>query len=250
MEKELEQVDNECLLKGLSPKTKKAYRFWTAKYLTSGKSYQEFCLTMIKAGKEPNTIRLASSAIRFYLRLKGETAKKIMPKRKQKLPRVLTQQEVRTMITNTANPKHRLILVLLYGAGLRLNELRNLKIEHLQPNSILVKQGKGRKDRLTLLPKEAKTLLKQLCITEGYLLKGRNGKYSAKSIQAVVEQAAQRVGLKDVHPHSLRHSFATHLLEKGTDTRIIQKLLGHSRLETTQIYTHVTNNITIKSPLD
>lgn len=243
-------IDNACLMKGYSRMTSKAYRFWAKKFLESGKSYMEFCLSMIKQGKDTNTVRLASNAIRFYLKLKGEKPSKIMPKRAQKIPKVLSQEEIRKMINNTVNPKHKLILVLLYGAGLRLAELRNLKVEHIQPNNILVKQGKGRKDRLTLLPKEARLILKQLCVSEGYVLKGRNGKYSTKSIQAVVEQAAKRVGLKNVHPHILRHSFATHLLEKGTDTRVIQKLLGHSRLETTQIYTHVTKNISVKSPLD
>ncbi|MFQ5621419.1 MAG: tyrosine-type recombinase/integrase [Candidatus Nanoarchaeia archaeon] len=250
MEKELELLDNACLLKGFSPGTRKAYGFWMKKFLASGMSYQEFFLTMIKLGKNNNTVRLASSAVRFYLELKGESVEKIMPKRKQKLPDVLTQQQVRKMINTTVNVKHRLILVLLYGAGLRLNELRNLRIEDIKPKQILVRQGKGGKDRLTLLPNEARQLLRQLNVTQGYLLEGRNGKYSAKSIQLVVEQAGKRVGISGVHPHMLRHSFATHLLEKGVDTRIIQKLLGHSKLETTQIYTHVTSNIQVKSPLD
>jgi len=233
-------IDNACMLKGYSKMTGKAYRFWVGKYLESGKSYMGFCLGMIKQGKDVNTVRLASNAIRFYLKLKGETPPKIMPKRAQKIPKVLTQEEIRKMVNNTVNPKHKLVLVLLYGAGLRLNELRNLRVEHILPNKILVRQGKGRKDRFTLLPKEAKKLIRQICVAEGYILKGRKGQYSAKSIQAVVEQAAKRAELKNVHPHTLRHSFATHLLERGIDTRIIQKLLGHKRLETTQIYTHVT----------
>lgn len=241
-------IDNACLMKGYSRMTSKAYRFWARKFLESGKSYMEFCLAMIKQGKDTNTVRLASNAIRFYLKLKGEKPAKIMPKRSQKIPRVLTREEIRRMVNNTLNPKHRLILVLLYGSGLRLNELRNLKVEHILPKNVLVKQGKGGKDRLTLLPKEAKKLISQLGITEGYVFRGRKGKCCAKTIQAAVENAAKRAGLKEVHPHTLRHSFATHLLERGIDTRIIQKLLGHKRLETTQIYAHVTTSRIGKMP--
>lgn len=252
MEKELEKVENACLLRGYSPRTRKSYRFWMARFLRSGNEYQPFLLDLIRQGKAPETVRLASAAIRFYFQVNNKKITKgPLPKRRQNLPHVLTKQEIRAMIHRTSNPKHRLILALLYGAGLRLNELRNLKIEHLQPNNVLIKQGKGNKDRLTLLPKEAKPLIRQLGITKGYLLRGRNGKYSAKSIQAVVQQAAKRAGIqKHIHPHCLRHSFATHLLEQGTDTRIIQKLLGHKRLETTQRYTRVTTSTTIKSPLD
>ena len=250
MEKELKLIDNACLLRGFSPRTKKAYMFWARKFLESNDEYQEFILRMIKSGKDNNTVRLASCAVRFYLELKGEVVEKIMPKRTQKLPDVLSKQEVKMIINNTVNPKHRLILVLLYGAGLRLNEVRNLKVEHIKTKQILVKQGKGNKDRLTILPKDASKLIRQLNVVEGYLFKGRNGKYSSKSIQLVVDQAAKRAGLGHVHPHMLRHSFATHLLESGVDTRVIQKLLGHSKLETTQIYTHVTSNIQVKSPLD
>lgn len=249
VEKEFELVHNECLMRGYSQKTRQSYAYWVKKYLESGKAYQPFMLLLINQGKASETVRLASAAIRFYLKLKGEHVRKITPKRAQKLPKVLDKQEIQAMIRNTINPKHKLILVLLYGAGLRLNELRNLKTEHILPDGILVKEGKGKKDRRTLLPKEAKRLIRDIG-TDGYLLKGRTGKYSAKSIQAVVDQAAKRIGLKRVHPHCLRHSFATHLLEKGVDTRIIQQLLGHARLETTQRYTRLSMRLRIKSPLD
>jgi len=236
-------------MRGYSARTRKSYAYWVKKYLASGKAYQPFMLLLINQGKASETVRLASAAIRFYLTLKGKQVRKIMPKRAQKLPEVLSKQEIRDMIRNTMNPKHKLILVLLYGAGLRLNELRNLKIEHILPDGILIKEGKGKKDRKTLLPKEAKRLIRDICSTEGYLLQGRMGKYSPRSIQAIVNQAATRIGVKHIHPHCLRHSFATHLLERGVDTRIIQQLLGHARLETTQRYTRVTKQH-IRSPLD
>jgi len=249
VEKELELLDNECLLRGYSPRTRKSYAHWVGRYLRSGKAYQPFLLGLINQGKASETVRLASSAIRFYLKLKGEHVRKIAPKRAQKLPRVLSKQEIQAMIRNTINPKHKLALIFLYGAGLRLNELRNLKVEHIRPAHILIKQGKGNKDRLVPLPKEAKRLIKDVC-QEGYVLQGRNGKCSAKSIQSVAHQAAKRVGLNNIHPHCLRHSFATHLLEKGVSTRIIQQLLGHARLETTQRYTRVAKDTCVKSPLD
>jgi site-specific recombinase XerD len=251
MEKELELLDNNLLLKGYTKQTRKAYAFWVGKYIQSHENYQQFLLSLIRKGLASNTVRLASAAVRFYLNLKGQPQPKVLPKRAQKLPTVLTKQEVKKMIEMTINPKHRLVLVLLYGAGLRLSELRNLRLCDINHEHIHVKMGKGMKDRITLLPKEAKKLIKLLRPVD-FVLTGRSERYATKSIQSVVEVAAKRADIqKNVHPHTLRHSFATHLLENGTSARIIQKLLGHKKLETTQIYTHISRGqLKIKSPLD
>lgn len=211
---------------------------------------------MIQGKKDANTIRLASAAIDFYTKT---ILKKIphfiyIPKKKQTLPHVLTKEQIKAMINNTQNIKHKLIIELLYSAGLRVSELRNLKFENInfEHNTIRIKQGKGSKDRITIVSKVTMKKLHILC-DSGYVLKGRKGKYSIKSIRKVVDQAAKRTGIKQkVTPHMLRHSFATHLLEAGTDIRYIQALLGHNRLQTTQIYTRVahTKLQQIVSPLD
>lgn len=178
---------------------------------------------------------------------------------KHTLPKDISLKQVKDMIINTKNIKHKCIIELLYSCGLRLNELINMKVEHIDSERmrILVENGKGGKDRYVML---SETLLHDLRVywekyrPSIYLFEGQNNlKYSGKSVQNIVKNAALKAGVKQkVSPHILRHSFATHLLEKGTDIRFIQELLGHKSLKTTEIYTHVTdiskNNI--KSPLD
>ncbi|MBT7474634.1 tyrosine-type recombinase/integrase, partial [Candidatus Woesearchaeota archaeon] len=181
------------------------------------------------------------------------------PKKEKKLPKVLSKKDILSMIDNTENLKHKLLLEILYSSGLRVGEAVNLKISDIDVdrNIIRVNQGKGSKDRQSILSKKLKEdLLKYLCTKRDndiYLFSKRENHIVIKTAQKIVDNAAKRVKLnKKVTPHMLRHSFATHLLENGTDIRYIQKLLGHSRLETTQIYTHVANNDlkNIKSPLD
>ena len=146
---------------------------------------------------------------------------------------------------------------MLYSSGLRLSELLNLKRKDLDfdRNIIYVKLGKGNKDRITLMSESLKIdLLRYYSKYEfktEYVLEGRNGKYTKKSVQKVLENYGKNAGIK-LTPHMLRHSFATHLFEAGTDIRYIQKLLGHSDLKTTEIYTKVSNKdlSKIKSPLD
>ena len=154
----------------------------------------------------------------------------------------------------TANYKHRLVIELLYSSGLRLSELINLRFEDLdfQNSIIYVRCGKGLKDRLTIV---SKRVMNKIAAQEGTgpIFSGRKGKYSVKSVQLIVSQASKRAGIPfKVTPHMLRHSFATHLLENGTDIRYIQSLLGHASLRTTQIYTKVAKTVLqqIKSPLD
>ncbi len=171
---------------------------------------------------------------------------------------MLSKKEIKIILEESKNTKYKLVLKMLYSSGVRLNELINLKREHIDPNrkTILISQGKGKKDRITILSKAlSKELFDYICKTEfrtRYLFESSRGKkYSQKTIQKILEKSSRKLK-KKVTPHMLRHSFATHLLEQGTDIRHIQKLLGHSNLETTQIYTKVANTdlLNIKSPLD
>jgi len=200
-------------------------------------------------------------AIRFFfLEVLGKplTLEEIpLMKKENKLPKVISKEKIKIMIDSCENLKHKLIIKFLYSSGLRLSELLNLKRSDIDfdNNLILVRQGKGAKDRMTLLSPNLKdNLLKYYSsykFKTSYIFEGRNGRYSKKSVQKILERLGNKIGLK-IHPHMLRHSFATHLLENGTDLRYIQKLLGHSSSTTTEIYTHVANHQlkNIKSPLD
>ena len=168
------------------------------------------------------------------------------PRKQKQLPKVLSKKEVLDLIANTNNLKHRCIVSLLYSAGLRRSELLNLKLEDVDGKRMLirVKAAKGNKDRMTVL---SPTLLKDLRTyyveyrPRRFLFEGRgNQPYSASSVLKIISRAAIRASIyKKVTPHMLRHSFATHLLEDGTDIRHIQLLLGHNSTKTTEIYTHV-----------
>jgi len=181
------------------------------------------------------------------------------PRKGTYLPTILSKGEVERMLVSTKNLKHLTILYILYGGGLRRAELLNLRVQDIlwERNQVLVKSGKGRKDRLVMLSHTLKELLAQYFDEyqpEYWLLEGsRSQQYSASSIGAVVKQAAKRAGIRTkVTPHTLRHCFATHLMDGGLDSRYIQKLLGHKDIKTTLIYTHVTNRSLnqITSPLD
>ncbi len=150
------------------------------------------------------------------------------------------------MVEATNNIKHKLVLMFLYYAGLRLNEVRNLRWQDLDFDReiIHVKAAKGEKERVVFLHPKLKELLKIYRIgTEGLIFLSQRGeKYNKRTIQQIVKHAAKKSEIKKkVTPHTLRHSFATHLLESGADIRYIQQLLGHKDLKTTQIYTHVAN---------
>lgn len=181
------------------------------------------------------------------------------PLKQQKLPKVLSKEQIQAMISLTKNIKHKCIIALLYSAGLRRSELLALKIGDIDSKRmlIMVNSTKNNKDRYTLL---SQNLLKDLRAyyqeyhPKKYLFEGlHGGPYGASSVKALVDKAARLAGITmRVTPHMLRHSFATHLLENGTDIRYIQKLLGHSSVQTTEIYTHVATHVlkAIKSPLD
>ncbi|WP_212692802.1 site-specific tyrosine recombinase/integron integrase [Vallitalea guaymasensis] len=182
------------------------------------------------------------------------------PKKERKLPNVLSKKEVKSILASLQNNKHKTLLALIYSSGLRVGEVVKLKINDIDSQRMLIKieQGKGNKDRYVML---SESILLQL---RKYYKEYRPNKWlfeGADKDKHITERTVQRIFknacekgcvMKKVSVHSLRHSFATHLLESGTDIRYIQELLGHSSSKTTEIYTHVTNKniMSIKSPLD
>lgn len=182
------------------------------------------------------------------------------PKREEKLPTVLSPNEVKAILMSVKNSKHKAILTLVYSSGLRVGEVARLQVRDIDSDRMLVhiRQGKGRKDRYSVLSKTALSILREYVIKERpqkWLFPGENERdyISERTIQRIFEKARKKVGIhKEVSVHTLRHSFATHLLENGTDLRYIQELLGHKSTKTTEIYTHVTVKDVrkIQSPLD
>jgi len=183
----------------------------------------------------------------------------IRPKGAQKLPHVLTEEEVVRLLKATDNLKHRCILMMIYGAGLRLGEAVNLRLAdmQMQERRVFVYGGKGKKDRCTLLSDKLIAIIeeyREIYQPVEWLFEGQTGgPYSERSIQEIFVKAKRKSGINQYATvHTLRHSFATHLLEKGVDIRYIQELLGHESSKTTEIYTHITKKgwDKIKSPLD
>lgn len=175
------------------------------------------------------------------------------------LPKYLNQEEIKKLFAACTNIKHVCIMKLLYGGGLRLSELLNLQIQDIDSKDMLIhiRNAKGQKDRKVMLSGQLLQDLRnyyKLYRPKRQLFEGQNNDaYSARSVQNIIKTAAEGAGIrKEVSPHILRHSFATHLLENGTDIRYIQELLGHKSVKTTEIYTHISDvsKSKIKSPLD
>ena len=263
----LQKLEEECILRGYSKQTIKSYSYNVLKFLEfiekSRFNLTKECVRSYLLVQDVgiNTSRLQYASISFFFRevLKKPFSLEEVPikKKEKQLPKVISKEKIKCMIEMTENLKHRLIIKILYSTGLRLQELVDLKRKDIdfERKILNVRRGKGNKDRITLFPENIKMdLLKyysnNIFKTE-YVFEGRNGKYTKKSVQKVLDSAGKKVGIK-ITPHMLRHSFAIHLLETGTDIRFIQKLLGHSDISTTQLYTHVSNHAlqNIKSPLD
>ena len=203
------------------------------------------------------------NAIKFYYEKVLGGNRKVYyidrPRMEKTLPTVLSTEEVACLIKAVENLKHKTILMLTYSSGLRMSEVLNLKITDIdsQRKQIKIEQGKGKKDRFTLLSEKVLPLLREYYLKykpQFYLFEGPDNKqYSTTSIHKILSVAVKKAGInKRVTLHTLRHSFATHLLEQGTDLRYIQSLLGHESSKTTEIYTHITTKgfDQIKSPLD
>lgn len=270
-----ETLQQEMRLRNYSPKTIKAYKSWIQdlvqycspkhpRELTSN-DLRAYLLHLIQRdGLAASTINQVLNALRFlYIEL-YKMPFKIQdvprPKKERKLPDIITQGEVIRIFETVTNLKHRTILMLIYSAGLRVGEAVRLKVSDIdsQRNLIHIRVAKGKKDRYTIL---SNVLLKKLreyykiYKPREYLFEGGNGRVhlAERSVQNVFKRAVKNTGIKkQITVHTLRHSFATHLLESGTDLRYIQEILGHASSKTTEIYTHVSKQILgkIVSPLD
>jgi len=260
-------LQTELKLRGLSPLTVRNYSFFVDKFLKAinkpvDEVNQEDVRTYLASmfdTKSKNTVMLAAASLKFFFTeiLKKEVGEIRVPKKDRKLPEVLTKEEVSRLINSAETRKSRLILSLLYSSGLRVSELVNIKPSDINfsENTGWVREGKGSKDRMFILSSNLAGELKE------YLKRKENSKYlfsqdeplTTRNIQKIVKSLRQRADIqKKVTPHTLRHSFATHLLEAGTDIRMIQQLLGHSSLNTTQLYTHISSDQIkkISNPLD
>jgi integrase/recombinase XerD len=203
-----------------------------------------------------NAIKLYFRAIR-HVKLDVDLIHR--PRREKPLPNVLSKEEVKKLLESPYNLKHRTMLSLIYSCGMRRSELLNLTIRDIDSNRLIViiRQAKGKKDRIVPLSPKLLEMLRDYFRAyrpKRYLFEGQSGdRYSEKSLESVLKQALQRAGIdKPVSLHWLRHSYATHLLEAGTDLRSIQELLGHKSSKTTEIYTHVSTRLiqNIRSPFD
>jgi site-specific recombinase XerD len=264
----------ECRRRGYSERTIESYVSCVLKFISfTGKTAdtlsKQDALNFLLYLKEErkvagNTLNVYHMAIRFFLEDILHKNMKLnikYSKRPEKLPEFLTKDEVKALIGKIGNWKHRLMIEVLYGGGLRVSELLNLKVEHLliENGYGFIRQGKGRKDRIFVLSKITQDKIKSLIemekiSSENYLfLTNRHEHYSVRSVQEIVRKATLLAGIKkEVHPHTLRHSFATHLIQNGASLNEVQTLLGHKSPETSMIYVHMASPsmINIKSPLD
>lgn len=264
-------------LKGYSPSTIKTYRGEMSQLLlllratpaddlstAKLKRYLLYCYEKLQLSE--NTLHSRMNALKFYYEQVLGKEKFFWeiprPKKQQQNPNFFNQDEITRIIKQTANVKHKTMLMLAYSTGMRVSEVTSLKVWQIDSKrmQIIVKQAKGKKDRITTLSPVLLVMLREYFIAykpkkDGFLFYGQhiNEPYSTRSLQLVLQAAKQRAGiLKPGSVHALRHSFATHLLDKGTDVTMIMKLLGHNDIKTTLRYLHVTNRdvLQIISPLD
>lgn len=268
-----EDLRRELVSRKYSYKTIKAYIYFNKDFLNfSGKRLPDIndddiknYLLHLAENKQSatSTLNQAINALKFYY---GEVLKRKFvyeikrPRKDKKLPVILSQEEITKILSSVDNIKHKAILMLIYSAGLRVGEVVKLKPEDIDSKRMLIhiKGSKGRKDRYTILSETALEILREYWREykpRKWLFEGaRPGRYlSIRTVEKILEHACEKANIrKDVSVHTLRHSFATHLLEGGTDLRYIQELLGHKDSKTTEIYTHVSIKSIgkIKSPLD
>ncbi|NJE02665.1 site-specific tyrosine recombinase/integron integrase [Thermococcus sp. MV11] len=255
----IEEFETYLDLEGKSPNTIRMYSYYVRRYLEWGgrlnaRSALRFLARLRREGYSSRSLNLVVQALRSYFRFEGydEEAEKLKPPKVPKsLPKALTREEVKRLLSviPPTRRRDRLIVLLLYGAGLRVSELCNLKKGDidLDRGLIVVRGGKGAKDRVVPIPEflvgEIRAYIETREDDSEYLLveerRREKDRLSPKTVWYLLKKYGARAGI-EVTPHKLRHSFATHMLERGVDIRAIQELLGHSNLSTTQIYTKVT----------
>ncbi len=265
----LEKVRRELSIRKYSPKTIKSYLACLKKYFDykrfhidtfDEESIKNYLYQLAKKDVSASLINQHINAIGFFYREIIKTSQKVhfkFSKKPQKLPVVLSHSEILESIDSLTNQKHKLILSLTYASGLRISEVQNLCVQDIDFESctLHIKGAKGQKDRITPFSEKLSNALRNNIA--GKLAKDvvfesiRGGKLSTRSLQNIFQNAMKKSRIKKPATfHSLRHSFATHLLENGTDVRYVQELLGHKNIRTTQRYTQVTNPKlkNIKSP--
>ena len=256
----LSRMQEDLQLRNYSVCTKKAYlwhvrafeNFYSKNVDALGETEIRNYLLYIQTNFSLSQMKQAVGALRFVYKytLNQEWLKDriVYPRARKTLPKVITKEEVQKLFQAVPNLKNRTVLQTIYGAGLRLNEAINLRVEDVQSREmlLLIRRGKGGKARQAMLSLSLLEILRNYWKAykpTDYLFKGTLQPYvSASVIQRACREAGEAIGI-EVSPHTLRHSFATHLLEAGTDIRLIQELLGHSALRTTLIYTHVSTKI-------
>jgi site-specific recombinase XerD len=261
----VEKLKNELKLKGCSELTVKNYCWFVNKFLEKNEAIDSLSEENVKSflvslmdSKSRNTTSLAASSLRyFFSKVLNKPLGLELPKKEKTLPEVLTKEEVKKILSITETKKSRLILSMLYSSGLRVSELVNLKVKDINLNDNIgwVRKGKGSKDRIISLSKNLSQELKAYIEKkpESIYLFSKDKPLTTRNIQKIIQKLKIKAGInKKITPHTLRHSFATHLLESGVDIRIIQEMLGHANLNTTQIYTHISSEQikNIKNPLD
>ncbi|MFH1601711.1 MAG: tyrosine-type recombinase/integrase [Candidatus Shapirobacteria bacterium] len=270
MQEQLEKTKRELKILNYSPKTIKSYLYSLQEYFTFKKdNFEELDQENIRnflhhceqKKVSLQTRNLLLNAIKYYYRniVKNPQKIKIRSAKKPKsLPVVLSRVEIEKILQTLTNTKHKLLLSLAYGAGLRVSEVIALKIQDLDLGEMIlhIKHAKGQKDRISVLPKKLTNHLRNLIAGKSkndlVFASERGGKLTTRTAQKIFEKSLHASNIKkNATFHSLRHSFATHLLENGVDVRYVQELLGHQNIRTTQRYTQVTNPKlkNIKSPL-
>ncbi len=265
-----EAIAKKAMLRGLSYQTIKTYanvvetffqRYRKDPFEVTKNDVEKHCLMLLENGSPGNTINVHLNALKFfYKEVLGRTLMVDIRYLKvpQRLPEFLTQEEVKQLLSNIINKKHFLMIIVMYSSGMRVSELLNLKVKDLQLSEGYgwIRAGKGNKDRVFIVAEKLRSELEQWIngLNAGqFVFSNKGRRMSAQTVRAILKKATKLSGImKNIHPHTLRHSFSTHLLENGYAVTDLQPLLGHSKLETTLVYTHLARPklLNIKSPYD
>lgn len=264
-------IEQETKRRGYSPRTTETYCGCVRKFMrwakkeprkVTRKDIQGYVDVLVSKNSSGSTVNVYVNALKFLMeeilgkRILLRVRYSRIPKR---LPTVLSKDEVNKLIAAIDNPKHKLMIELMYSAGLRVSELSHLKVKDLELGRGLgwVRRGKGGKDRMFIIARKIDGRLRDFvrdCPQDSFVFSGRKGRpISIRVTQEAVKQAARKAGLrKDVHCHTLRHSFATHLIENGCNILSLQHLMGHSDPDTTRVYIHTAKPrlMDVRSPYD